>query len=85
LNVIYSSTGHKDAATVQNISTILNPRDASGWRVGSAWPAIPKLRNPERISRCTKAAQHVAVLDARLGCGKRRQGEGCHARVHDGW
>ena len=29
--------------------------------------AVAKLRNPKRIPRRTKAAQHVSMLDARLG------------------
>jgi hypothetical protein len=46
--------------------------------------AVGKLRNPKRIPRRSKASQHVAVLVARLGGGKCRQGEDRHARVHDG-
>ena len=57
------------------------PADGAAVSLGHG---VAKFRNPERIPRRTKAAQHIAVLVARLAGGKRRQGEGCDARVHDG-
>ena len=54
---------------------------------GAAIPlghAVGEFRNPQRIPRRAKAAQHVAVLITCLGGRKRRQVECRHARVHDG-
>jgi hypothetical protein len=45
---------------------------------------IAKFRNPKRVTCSAKAPQHVAVLVACLGDGKRRQGKGGHAWIHDG-
>ena len=47
--------------------------------------AVGEFRNPKRIPRRTKAAQHVAMLVARLGGSKRWQGERRHARFHNDW
>ncbi|MCA3310759.1 MAG: hypothetical protein ING03_15105 [Roseomonas sp.] len=46
--------------------------------------AVREFSKPKRIPSRSKAAQHVAVLVACLGGGKRRQGKGGHARIDDG-
>ena len=46
---------------------------------------VREFGDPKRIPRDAKVPQHIAVLVARLGSGKRWQGEGRHARVHNSW
>ena len=51
---------------------------------GAAVPlghAVGDFRNPKRIPRHAKAAEHIAVLVARLCGGKCWEGEGRHARL----
>jgi len=55
------------------------------WGVhGTPDGAAVQFRHPKRIPCRTKAAEHLAVLVAGLGCGKHWWSERRHARVHDG-
>ena len=60
---------------------VLCPPDGAAVALGHA---VAKFRNPKRIPRHAKAAQHVAMLVAGLGSGKRWRSERRHARVHNG-